>query len=240
MTHSQPPANWGNDEISKFIDDARNSEYATFANYQDEIRRLIDLDAWCRKAIDGLNHSNDWFAGLFLLRAHSNFLAACRMTWSGQIPECYAMLRSCLENALYGLYLARNPNSRETWLRRHDSDAHRRKVKDEFKMRTMLELAKSIDTKEGSVAELLYDRTIDNGAHPNEQALMQVLQLNERAEHVEFKMIYLEGDSIQLRLALKTTAQVGVCSLSLFRSIYKERFDILGVTGAIDHIKNGL
>jgi hypothetical protein len=104
----------------------------------------------------------------------------------------------------------------------------------------MLELAKSIDTKEGSVAELLYDRTIDNGAHPNEQALMQVLQLNERAEHVEFKMIYLEGDSIQLRLALKTTAQVGVCSLSLFRSIYKERFDILGVTGAIDHIKNGL
>jgi hypothetical protein len=53
-------------------------------------------------------------------------------------------------------------------------------------------------------------------------------------------MIYLEGDSIQLRLALKTTAQVGVCSLSLFRSIYKERFDILGVTGAIDHIKNGL
>lgn len=240
MTHSQPPANWGNDEISKFIDDARNNEYATFTNYQDEIRRLIDLDALCRKAIDGLNHSNDWFAGLFLLRAHSNFLAACRMTWSGQIPECYAMLRSCLENALYGLYLARNPNFRETWLRRHDSDAHRRKVKDEFKMRTMLELAKSIDMKEGSVAELLYDRTIDYGAHPNEQALMQVLQLNERAEHVEFKIIYLEGDSIQLRLALKTTAQVGVCSLSLFRSIYKERFDILGVTGAIDHIKNGL
>ena len=52
MTLSQPPANWGNDEISKFIDDARNNEYATFANYQDEIRRLIDLDAWCRKAID--------------------------------------------------------------------------------------------------------------------------------------------------------------------------------------------
>jgi hypothetical protein len=240
MTSSHPPASWGNDKISTFLDDARNSEYATFANYQGEIRRLIDLDAWFGKAIDVLNHSNDWFAGFFLFRAHSNFLAACRMTWSGQIPECYALLRSCLENALYGLYMARNPNSCETWLRRHDSDAHRRKVKNEFRIRTMLELAKSIDTKEGNVAELLYDRTIDYGAHPNEQALMQVLQINEEVEPVEFKMIYLEGDSIQLRLALKTTAQVGVCSLSLYRSIYRDRFDILGVTGAIDHIKNGL
>ena len=77
-------------------------------------------------------------------------------------------------------------------------------------------------------AELLYERTIDHGAHPNERALMQMLQIAEKAEHVEFKAIYLEGDSDQLRLALKTTAQVGVCTLSLFRSIYRERFDILG------------
>lgn len=240
MTHSKPPASWGDDEISKFLNAVRNNEYATFANYQGEIRRLIDLDVWYRKAIDGLNHSNDWFAGFFLLRGHSNLLAACRMGWSGQIPECYAMLRSCLENALYGLYLARNSNSRETWLRRHDSDAYRRKVKDEFKIRTMLDLAKSTDKNEGNVAELLYDRTIDYGAHPNEQALMQVLQINDKDKHIEFKMFYLEGDSIQLKLALKTTAQVGVCSLSLFRSIYKERFDILGVTCAINHIKRGL
>ncbi len=240
MTSFHPPASWGSDKLSTFFDDTRNNEYATFVNCQDEIRRLIDLDAWFRKAIDGFNYSNDWFAGFFLFRAHSNFLAACRMAWSGQIPECYALLRCCVEHALYGLHMARNPNSCETWLRRHDSDAHRRKVKDEFKIRAMLEFAKSIDTKEGNAAELLYDRTIDYGAHPNEQALMQVLQINEKVEPVEFKMIYLEGDSIQLRLALKTTAQVGVCSLSLFRSICKERFDILGVTGALDHIKNGL
>ena len=129
MTVSQPPASWGNDEISKFFDDARNNEYATFANIEGEIRRLIDLDACYRKSIDGLNHSKDWFAGFFVVRAHSNFLAACRMGWSGQIPECYAMLRSCLENALYGLYLSRNPNSRESWLRRHDSDMDRKRLK---------------------------------------------------------------------------------------------------------------
>ena len=69
---------------------------------------------------------------------------------------------------------------------------------------------------------------------------MQTLQINEKVENVEFKIIYLEGNSDQLKLALKTTAQVGVCALSLFRSVYRERFDILGVTGALDHIKKGL
>jgi hypothetical protein len=222
------------------FDNARGNEFATYANIKGEIQRLIDIDALYRKVVDGLNHSKDWFAGFFVLRAHSNYLAACRMSWSGQIPECYALLRSCLENALYGIYLAKNPDSRETWLRRHDSDQHKRKVRNEFKIRTMLDFAKEIAKNEGEVAKILYERTIDYGAHPNERALMQTLQLNKRDKHVEFRVVYLEGDSVQLRLALKTTAQVGVCTISLFRPVYKERFDILGVTDVIEHIKKGL
>src|SRR5947207_1023426 len=134
MALPDPPGNWGQDEISKFFDLARVNEYASFSNFREEVRRQFDIDQSYRKVISGLNHAKDWFAGFFVLRAHSNFLAACRLCWSGQIPECYAMLRSCLENALYGLYLARNPNSRETWLRRHDSDAHKKKVREEFNM----------------------------------------------------------------------------------------------------------
>lgn len=234
------PKKWDLDEISKFFDAARGNEFATFVNFQGEINRLIDIDTSYRKAIDGLNHSKDWFAGFFILRAHSNFLAACRMSWSGQIPECYALLRSCLENALYGIYLYNNPHSQETWLRRHDSEGHKIKVRNEFKIRKMLDLAKSIDLKEGEVAEALYERTIDYGAHPNERALMQSLQMTEDAENIEFKAVYLEGDSSQLRLALKTTAQVGICAISLFRPIYKQRFDILGITDAMVHIKQGI
>ena len=240
MSLPDPPPSWGYDEITRMFDNARGNEFATYANIKGEIQRLIDIDALYRKVVDGLNHSKDWFAGFFVLRAHSNYLAACRMSWSGQIPECYALLRSCLENALYGIYLAKNPDSRETWLRRHDSDQHKRKVRNEFKIRTMLDFAKEIAKNEGEVAKILYERTIDYGAHPNERALMQTLQLNKRDKHVEFRVVYLEGDSVQLRLALKTTAQVGVCTISLFRPVYKERFDILGVTDVIEHIKKGL
>jgi hypothetical protein len=38
---------------------------------------------------------------------------------------------------------------------------------------------------------------------------MQVLEIKEKAEHDEFKMIYLQGDSIQLRLALKNYGPSG-------------------------------
>ncbi|MXS82759.1 hypothetical protein [Nitrosomonas oligotropha] len=235
-----PPPNWGRDEISKFIDNARINEFATFANMKEDIARLSDIDFSYRKAIEGLNHAEDWFVGLFLLRAHSNFLAACRLCWSGQIPESYAVLRSCLENSLYGLYFTRNQSSRETWLRRHDSTTAKKKVKNEFKITTMLDLAVEVDKAEGEIAKKLYEQTIDYGAHPNELALMQTLQIYESDKQVEFKITYLEGNSIQLKLTLKTVAQVGVNVLSLFRAVYPERFNILGITDGLRHIKKGL
>lgn len=235
-----PPPNWETNEIAKFFDAARSNEFATFANQGEWVARLSDIDLGYRKAIDGINHSKDWFSGFFLLRAHSNFLAVCRLCWSAQIPESYALLRSCLENALYGLYLSRHPESRETWLRRSDDAETKKKVKDEFKIGTMLKLAATEDETEGVVAKALYERTIDSGAHPNELALMQALQMDKRADHIEFKTIYLDDNSVALLAALKTTAQVGVCSLSLFRLIYRERFDIMGVTDLLRHVKAGL
>lgn len=235
-----PPPNWEGNEISKFFDAARANEFATFANQTGEINRLIDIDLGYRKAIEGLNNSHEWFSGFFLLRAHSNYLGACRLCWSAQIPETYALLRSCLENALYGLYLAKHPELRETWLRRHDDEASKQKVRNEFKVGAMLNLAAELNQKEGEVARLLYERTIDSGAHPNELALIQALQINENAEKIEFKCIYLDQDSLALQAAIKATAQVGVCALSLFREVYPERFAILGVTDLLQHVKVGI
>ncbi len=240
MPLSSPPPNWDANEISKFFDAARSNEFATFANHTEWVARLSDIDLGYRKSIAGVSHSKDWFAGLFLLRAHSNFLAACRLCWSAQVPESYALLRSCLENAFYGLYLASHPESRETWLRRGEDDAAKQKVKDEFKIGAMLRFAAAQDATEGAVAKILYELTIDSGAHPNEYALMQTLKIDKSAEQIEFKINYLGADSGALLVALKTTALVGVCALSLFRVIYPERFDIMGVTDLLRRAKVGL
>ena len=240
MPVQTPPLNWEVNEISKFFDAARNNEIATFLNHTEWIARLSEIDLGYRKSIGVVNNSKDWFAAFFLLRAHSNFLAACRLCWSVQIPEGYALLRSCLENALYGLYLAKHPESCKTWLRRGADAVAKQKVKDEFKVAALLRYAISQDAVEGAVAKTLYELTIDSGAHPNEFALMKTLEINREADLIEFKMNYLGPDSVALLASLKTTAQVGVCTLSLFRVVYPERFDIMGVTDLLSQAKLGL
>ena len=234
------PENWGRDEITKFLDNARANELATYANLPQEVERLVGIDQAYRKCVEALNNSKDWFAGFFILQTHSNFLGACRLTWSGQVSESYALLRLALENALYGLYLAKNPMSRETWLRRQDDATSKKKVKDEFKIGTLLRLAVATDPAEGTIAKTLYERTIDHGAHPNELALMQALNMKKESTAVKFSVNYLQGNALPLQLALKTSAQVGVCCLSLFRRVIPERFAILGIEHDLVQLKRGL
>ncbi len=64
--------------------------------------------------------------------------------------------------------------------------------------------------------------------------------VNENEESTEYLQIYLTGNDMNLAHALKTVAQAGLGSLYIFRNIYKERFDILGITAKIDPLRNKL
>lgn len=240
MTLSEPPPGWGSDNLTKYLDDAQHNAYAFFHNLPDEYRRLSDIDIAFRKAIDSLLNTADWFAAFFLLRSHSSFLTGLSLSMSGQVPEGYACLRLVLENSLYGFYLSKNPSSQVTWLNRHESADAKKKVRDEFKIRALLDSLKATSAAEGTVVEALYDRTIDYGAHPNELALMQSLRMEKNADGVQFQVAYLSDDTMAFRLLLKTVAQIGVSSLEIFRLVYRERFDIMGLTDMLQKLKQGL
>lgn len=188
-----------------------------------------------------MNNSRAWFAGFFLLRSHASYLGGVRLSGSGQLPEAYMVLRGCLENALYGLFLHNNPELRSVWLRRHEDKTSKRRVKEEFKIGPMLDLVKARDALTGRTARCLYDRTIDHGAHPNERALSSVLRQTENANSVRFDVNYLSDASTPaLALCLKTTAQVGICNLRIFRLVIPERFTILGLDENLASASRGL
>ena len=109
-----PPGGWGADEVTAFIENARLNSFATYANLRLEYDKVAEIDGVFRKLVGNLLNTRDSFAAFFLLRAHSAFLAGSHLSMSGQAAETYASLRLCLENGLYGLYLSRNPSSRET------------------------------------------------------------------------------------------------------------------------------
>lgn len=240
MALSNPPQGWGQDEITKFLDSVRGNSFATYEQLNPQFQKLIAIDGAYRTLQENLAHTREWFSGFFLLRAHSNLLAAISLASGGQFPESFAVLRSGLESGLYGLYLYRHPELRRPWLERHDSEEHKKIVRNEFKIGSMLDLLRSLDRSEGEVAQKLYDRTIDFGAHPNERALMGSLGIHEDPGNVHFTVNYAGGELIQFKASLKTIAQVGVCVLGMFKLVYRERYDLVGLSDTLRELRVGL
>jgi hypothetical protein len=206
----------------------------------EEAKRLNAVHLLFKTAGENLTNSPDWFAGFFLLKSHSHYLAATRLAMSFQIPETYMVLRGCLESVLYGFYLHKHPASRVVWLSRHNDEASKKQVRREFQIGTMLDLVSGIDASLGNALEQLYDQTIDYGAHPNERALSVQLQRKDGDDFVQFNYHYLGENPLALQLAIKTCLRVGIGCLKLFRLVYQERFDLLGLTQQIVGASQGL
>lgn len=240
VTLPEPPRGWAADPITEFIDNTRLNSFATFANLRAEYAKLAEIDRVFRRLIDTLINTEDWFAAFFLLRAHSAFLAGSHLAMSGQAAETYASLRLCLENGLYGLYLSRNPASRETWLRRHDDEAAKRRVRTEFTIRNLFDTLRASDANEARIAEELYERGIDYGAHPNERALTQGLRTEAGPDTVNFQIIYLSADPLVLRVCVRSAAQVGASVLGIFRVVFRERFDLTDLSAELTRARRGL
>ena len=115
-----------------------------------------------------------------------------------------------------------------------------KEVKKVFKISDMVEELRALNAKDAEAAEMLYQRTIDYGAHPNERALMQGLKEEDVGEGVRFDVSYLFPDGDALEACRKTTVQTGVCALSMYRPLLRERYDILDITGLLDHLKKDI
>jgi len=236
---SSPPA-WGKDEVTKHLDTMRNNSYATFANLTPEFRKLLEIDKAFRLVCENLSHSDDWFSSFFIIRSHSSWLSAVSLSTSAQIPDTYVVLRAALESALYGLHISKNPELKEVWLQRGESSQHNTKVREQFKFRPLIDTLDNENSKEAEVAKKLYNQCIDDGAHPNERGFMGNLNMEKNGGDVHFTVKYLNPEPLPLRLALKSTARVGVCILGIFSHVYKKRFEILGITDQLPNLRDGL
>ncbi len=191
------PPGWGQDSLSQFIENAWHNTFASFQNLKASYTLLNDVHLVFDNIAHNLDRTPDWFASFFLFRAHSAFLGGVRLALSGQIPESYMVLRGCIENALYGLYLSRSPASQETWLRRHDDEESKQAMKKEFTIANLFKAVQSEDARLSGIAKDLYDRTIDLGGHPNERAFFSVMKQtkddSKRTEEISMNFAVIVG-----------------------------------------------
>lgn len=110
-------------------------------------------------------------------------------------------------------------------------------MRDEFVIGRMRQTMKSHSDRIGDVFQELYERTIDFGAHPNEQAFLSNLNQEKVEERTELETVFLHADGPQLDHALKSTGQVGIWTLNAFQQIYRERFILLGVKERLEKLR---
>ena len=234
------PDDWGTDPLSEFIETARHNTIATFINLRPIYDHLATIHSIYQVIVENSHKTADWFALFFLLRSNAAFLGSLRFALSGQIAETYPVLRTCIEASLYGLHCVRNPDAQGVWLRRNEGDKERGKCKNEFSVGNVMTTLHRESPKTHDRIKLLYERTIDYGGHPNEKSIFSNIRRTDTDEHIGFDLVYLAGDTPAFRVCLKTCGQVAVCSLDVYRLIYSERFDLLGLTDRLKQLKKSL
>jgi hypothetical protein len=205
---------------------------------QYELLRRID-DAFI-DFTDNLLNPQDPIAPLLMVRAHASYRAAAELATTCQSAPAFMAMRGCVESSLYGLYFHRNPITFEVWARRHDNDAARQAVRTEFTIRRLRDCLAAVDPATADSVGDLYDKTIDFGAHPNVAALAAAFRSEDNEERRQFKVIYLTAEPAVIRGTMKSVAQTGVASLLIFRNVFPERFDLLGITERLGQLRQGL
>jgi hypothetical protein len=233
------PAGWGKDTLSEFLGQARDNQFATFAQKSDWYRRLSTIDNLFVVATKQWNPRDTLAAALFL-RCHAAFRAACGLAMARQIVEAAVMHRSCLENAAYAVHINRNPRLGPLWLNRHQDAATLKKVRQEFAIENVRKTIAACNKDAAKHFDVLYQRAIDFGGHPNERGVMGSMEMEKLPDRRQLKAIFLHADGVPLSAALKTTAQCGANSLEILQCAFNALFEIVGVNAALLEARKGL
>ena len=235
------PPGWGNDDLTKFWDAARQNQFGTFAR-KPIYGRLADIDElFVRMSKDWLNPPDEIAAMLFL-RCHSAFRAAAGLAAAGQVAETYVMNRAVLEYAAYALHLHRDAALRMIWLNRHQSAADMKASRDALTHAKVLAAVTAVNQHAAKRFEDLYQHTIDFGGHPNERSVTGNMQMVEETDRRVMLAVFQRGDGPQLDLALMTTARCAMVAFEILQGLgaLDARFELLGINAAMPALRQGL
>jgi hypothetical protein len=219
---------------------ARSNRFATFHNKRKEVARLVDIDGCFLRVSKNWIDPEDLVSPLIFIRAHSAFRAASEMAMAGQAAEAFTLQRSCIEYAAYCLHLNEDIERAKLWLNRHDSVSSKSAVRDEFSSRKLKETIALKAPEAIEAFSMIYESSIDFGAHPNERAITGNASIERKGKQTLFLQIMLHGEGLALDHALRSTAQAGVCALIILKGAFPDRYDASGVTRDLPRLREGL
>ena len=186
------PVGWGKQDLTAFLDLVQHNQRGTFANHRKEVAVLERIDSAFMRIGSNLLNPKDHLTPFFLFRSHSAFRAASACAMAGQTVETFVLLRSCLEFAAYALQIDKVPGAKQKWLDRLKDDASRKAATNAFRTANLRPTIASCDARLGKIFDVFYQQSIEYGGHPNEQAIMGSLRIQENTEDTDkFEIIQI-------------------------------------------------
>ncbi|WP_040618129.1 hypothetical protein [Roseovarius nubinhibens] len=214
---------WAKDHLTCYLKTSYNNQVATFANFRDQARDVVEIDRIFFKLLSDVVDPKPLYPYDFLTRGHSAFMAASGATMAGQIFEAQCQLRLCLENAAYAFHILDNRDLWEKWMARHDSKRCLENVRKEFSFGNVSRSIKEVRPEIAGAFVELYDRCIDFGAHPNERGFTSNRKIVDQEDGSKrFLNTYLNCAEDMMQFGLRTLCQVGLISFAIAREIYPE------------------
>jgi hypothetical protein len=209
--------------LAEYLAAAWRNTVASRTSQRDHYLALVEVDELFRELIIAASDGDEQLAATMLVRTHGSFLAAASLALGGQVAEAYAMAQNALRSALRGLFLADNDERQKVWLNRHDNDQTADQMRELFAHDAMLQQLRDADAATAGIYERLHQRTIDRSMHSSIHG-RPFKDSGGEVEGADFIDAYLvTGDEVQ-RMALRTLAQVGICTLSIFYYVYGDHF----------------
>jgi hypothetical protein len=234
------PPGWAQDELSKFLQETHQQQYATFHNKREATGRLIAIDELFARISKGWLNPKSEIAALPFLRCHAAMRAAAGEAMAAQVVESYRQCRGMMENAAYALHIHRNPDLAMVWLNRHVDEAAMKASKSAFLLSKVTESVKAANVHAADRFEQLYQLTTDFGGHPNERSVTGSMKVTKHPDRREMLTVMLHDDDAAFNMGLKSVAQCAMVSLEMLQGIFNARFELLGVNEAMIKLRAGL
>jgi hypothetical protein len=215
------PEAWRQGALFPFIEECWSNTVGVVGNNNIVASRLTAIDAIFEETHHNLKPAK-WtqiVPALLMLRAFSAFRAGVMVAMS--LPaDSYPLQRSCLESAGYARLIASETELGAMWLQRDDEP---KLFRQRFTNGAVRNAIAANDDRLATIYQELYERSIDFGAHPNEKGVLSnVLKESVGTGTLQFWM--LAGDGPPLQHALRTCAQIGICSLRVLNLVFAEQF----------------
>src|ERR1700740_2918107 len=91
-----PPPGWGEDELTKFLQETHQQQYATFHNKREATGRLIAIDRLLCRVSEGRPNPKSKGCAMLFLRCHAAMRAAAGEAMAGQVVESHRQCRGMM------------------------------------------------------------------------------------------------------------------------------------------------